>query len=87
MGQPGRNAWSHSAQTEQESGCPKDKPCARLFQLLAGAYLDFLGASQRVLGSESWAVWDLELEMKLLLFVLSQNFSVSLKPEPPAAVG
>lgn len=65
------------SRNEQESDCPNDKPCARLYQLLAGAYL---GAWEPLRESwalgESVAVWDLgvtfqELEMKLLLFVLN----------------
>lgn len=69
--QPGRR-------NEQESDCPKDKPCARLYQLLVELIWEPLRESWAL--GESWAVWDLgvtflEVEMKLLLFALNQNFS------------
>lgn len=54
----GRSGSIHSA--IWESDCPKDKPWARLYQLLAAVYLDFLVASHRAVG-EDWAVLDLSV--------------------------
>lgn len=67
----GQGSQGGLAQNEQESDRSEDKPPARLYQLLAAAYLDSLSLL---------CEWELgvklqDLEMKLLLFVVKQNFS------------